>query len=107
MCYCNFHSISNDNYNKAGLTTHLSYQGVLCYQPHGASTSNATVYQSIRGGSHSLAEGVTVGQGILLEAALTFILVIVVLLVATDRTWHHRQLALAVGFTVFVDIAAS
>ena len=80
---------------------------MLSYHPHGASTSNVTVYESIRGGSHTLADGVTVGQGILLETSLTFILVVVVLLVATDRTWHHRQLAFAVGFTVFVDIAVS
>ena len=80
---------------------------MLSYHSHGASASNVTVYESIRGGSHTLADGVTVGQGILLEAALTFILVVVVLLVATDRTWHHRQLALAVGSTVFAEIAVS
>lgn len=79
---------------------------MLSYRP-AESTLNVTVYQSIRGGSHTLANGLTAGEGILLETVMTFILIQTILLIDTDRTWRRRQLAFAVGFAVFVDIAVS
>jgi hypothetical protein len=67
------------------------------------------VYERIHGGSHTLAPGVTVGQGILFEVLMTFILVQTVLMVAcVDQSpWHRLLTPLAVGFAVLVDITIS
>lgn len=80
-------------------------QGVLSYK---LQSSNTTIYESIHGGSHLLAPGISVAQGILLEVLLTFVLIQTILLVDSNKTsFRQRLLPFAVGFTVFADIAVS
>lgn len=58
------------------------------------------------GGIPGLASGVSVGQGILIEAMLTFFLVIVVFGTAVDPRFGARLGGLAIGLTVALDILA-
>jgi MIP family channel proteins len=60
----------------------------------------------ITGGIPALATGVTVGQGILVEAILTFLLVSVVYGTAVDPRFGARIGGLAIGLTVAADIMA-
>jgi len=80
----------------------LSYDIAVADQNH-----TTTVYESIRGGSHVLAEGVGPIQAIVFEVILTFILVFTVLMVAVEKTSHRNLAPLSIGLAVLVDIAVA
>lgn len=64
-----------------------------------------SVYKEIKGGAHTLGDGVYPGWSILAEGILTFLLVFTVLMTAVDD--EKSNLApLAIGFAVAVDIIA-
>jgi len=63
-------------------------------------------YVAIAGGAHALGDGVTPGQGILMELLLTSILVTVVLLTAVDTETKSVMAPIGIGLTVVVDILA-
>ncbi len=60
----------------------------------------------ITGGIPAIASGVSTGQGILVEAMLTFFLVFVVFGTGVDPRFNGRIGGLAIGFTVALDILA-
>lgn len=70
-------------------------------------TPSTTVYESIRGGCHTLAPGVEPIQAIIYETILTFTLVLTVLLVAVEKSSNQRLAPLAIGFAVLANIAAA
>jgi MIP family channel proteins len=80
---------------------------VLTYDKVLGVNHTTTVYESIRGGSHTLAEGVGPVQAIVFETVLTFILVLTVLMVAVEKTSHRHLAPLSIGLAVLVDIAAA
>jgi aquaporin Z len=61
---------------------------------------------SLAAGTPALATGVSVGQGILLEAILTFFLVVVVYGTGVDQRFAGRVGGLAIGLTITLDILA-
>jgi aquaporin TIP len=61
---------------------------------------------SIKGGIPALGAGVSTARGILVEAILTFLLVVVVFGTGVDRRFGARLGGTAIGFTVALDILA-
>ncbi|ELU16506.1 hypothetical protein CAPTEDRAFT_166556 [Capitella teleta] len=64
--------------------------------------TNVDLYEAIGGGVPQLAEGVTAWNGVFVEAILTFILVLTVLMTAVDQQLSIAPLC--IGFAVLVDI---
>ena len=64
------------------------------------------LYESIAGGAHTLAEGISVWEGLLCETVVTMVLVGTVLLVAVDSDGKNPHAPFAIGFAVLVDIMA-
>lgn len=67
---------------------------------------SSTEYETIGGGAHNLASGVTAGQGMLCEIVLTVVLVLTILMAAVDPKHKSVLAPLAIGFAVVVDILA-
>nr|UIB01650.1 aquaporin C [Alitta succinea] len=80
-------------------------RGLLGYASPNMHT-NKTIFEDISGGGHQLGPGVSVGEGVLGEIALTFILVLVILMTAYDSNGSNLLHPLAIGFAVCVDIIA-
>jgi MIP family channel proteins len=85
----------------------LLTKAVLSYDKVLGVNETTTVYESIRGGSHSLAAGIEPIQAIVFETVLTFILVFTVLMVAVEKTSHKNLAPLSIGLAVLVGIAAA
>ena len=65
------------------------------------------MWQSVKGGSHSLGEGVSVGVGILTEILITTNLLIVILVSAVDNNTKSNLTSIAIGIAVAAGIFAS
>lgn len=78
----------------------------VCGATIGALVAKVAVGGSIVAGIPALGSGVTTGQGIVTEAALTFLLVFVVFGTAVDPRFGGRLGGLAIGCTVALDILA-
>ena len=67
---------------------------------------NITAYEFVRGGTHALGSGVTVGCGVFCEVMITFLLTLTVLMVAVDSGGRNVSAPLLIGFSLTAGIVA-